>query len=326
MKKLLAVCILVGILFSFSACGSSSTNNTTNDISISNIELATKGTNVIDGVAEFEILNIYESNDVVPPKPSSVYSHYEADSGNTYMVILMNVKNTGSSEINIDNMFELVVSLNNQEYTSFAAVETNDSSDLDRYYSIKPLEVARTHYLVEIPANSDLTNVDVRIESETVTFEGVLNIDSYSDYVKTLTVGEPITDNETIEITLKRVFTTEALYPPNASGYYTYFEASSGNIYWVMEFNVKNLKSNDMGYDTIAGVTGIYNDKYRYSSFPVFTENNGADLSQHTSIYALAPLESNTVYYLLELPKETENSSVKFNVYVAGQDYTCTFS
>ena len=79
-----------------------------------------------------------------------------------------------------------------------------------------------------------------------------------------------------------------------------------------------------MVYDNIAGVIGTYDEKYRYVSTTVFEEDGGEDLSENTSTNSLAPLESNTVYYLIEVPAEAENGPVVVEIYIGGQEYMYT--
>ena len=80
-----------------------------------------------------------------------------------------------------------------------------------------------------------------------------------------------------------------------------------------------------MDYDAIAGVSCVYKDKYKYSSITVFQEDGGRSLSSYTNLYALSPLESNTVYYLMQLPKEAENGPIEIKFYIAGQNYKYLF-
>ena len=315
MKRFLCVCLSLAILLCLAACGGTkSKSNKKPDFTVT-------GVNQIKNVAEFEIVNMYKTDDVIPPKPSMVYSHYEADAGNVYAVIVMNVKNLSGEEEALNDLFELTAKVNGETYTAEPLGVTDGGAYLSSYHFVEPLSTARAYYLLEVPEDTDLTDLSVTITAGKVNLKGKLNIDTYADVVKTVKKGDVLTDTETVEATLQDVYTTNALYPPNKSGYYHYFEADSGKVYLVMEFMVKNLDGNELAYDEIAGVHCIYNEKYRYSSTVAFDEDGGKSLSSYASIYGLDPLESNRVYYLMEIPQEAENGPLVINIYLANQDY-----
>ena len=62
-------------------------------------------------------------------------------------------------------------------------------------------------------------------------------------------------------------------------------------------------------------------EKYNYNSFVVFEEDDGKDISNYTNIYALAPLDSCVVYFLMELPEAAKSGVVEVRLFVAGEEY-----
>lgn len=132
------------------------------------------------------------------------------------------------------------------------------------------------------------------------------------------------TDN--FELTVNDVYFDAALYPPHASGYYHYFEAADGKTYLIISCSVKNLKGTDLKYDSIAGVSCVYNEKYRYDSFLVIEEDGGADLNNFTNMYSISPLDSGNLYYLIEMPQEVETGSIVISIRVANECYTYSVS
>lgn len=315
MKRFLCVCLSVVLVLCLVACDNGTSQSDKKP------DFTATGVNQIKGVAEFEILRMFQTKDVIPPKPASFYTHYEADDGFVYAVIVMNVKNLSEDEKVLNDLFELTAKADGESYTAEPMGVIDGGTYLSSYHAVAPLSTARAYYLLEVPEHTDLTALSITIKAGKVSLKGKLNIEDYADAVKTVKKGDVLTDGETVEATLQDVYTTDALYPPNKSGYYHYFEADSGKVYLVMEFTVKNLDGADLIYDDIAGVSCVYNEKYRYSGMTVFSEDGGQDLSSYSNIYSLVPLESNTVYYLMELPEEAENGPVEISIYMADQDY-----
>ena len=322
MKKILSLVLVFAMAISMTACGGSSFTPPSNK---KTTELHADGHHTIRDVATIHIVDMYETDDVLPPKPSSVYTHYKAEAGNKYIVVVMNVTSDVDSAVYVKDLFDFTAEIGGKKYTATPVVEADNGSALESYYTINPLEKARVHYLLHVPESSNANDLRIKITTENETVTGVLNLETYANAVWSMQKGFILTDGKTVEAKLVDVFTTDALYPPNKDGYYTYFPADEGSFYLVAQFTVKNLGTNDLDYDAIAGVNCVYKEKYKYSSFPVFHEDGGRSLSSYASIHALAPLESNTVYYLMQLPKEAENGPIEIKVYIAEQNYKYLF-
>jgi len=278
----------------------------------------------IGNVAELEIVNAFTSNNVAPPKPSSVYTHYEASSGNTYFVVVMDVKNLGESAVSANDIISAKLVIGETEYTATTAVETDEGASLDSGYSayIDALEVARLYQMYLIPADTDTQNFTLTIEDGDDTYSADFSLSNFESKVKTINIGDTITDEETISLTVDSITFQNTLYPPKASGYYHYYEAANGKTYLVVKMTASNLKGTDMKYDAIAGVSCQYNNKYNYSFFTVLEKDGGQDLNGYPSQYAIAPLDKGVVYYLAEVPSQVAEGPVVITFYIAGNYYS----
>ena len=316
MRKLTALLLILSMAFSFAACGKNSSG-------AAQLEIGTV-TRVSD-VAEFEIVNLYEAENVLPPNTGSVYSYHSAEPGNTYLVLVVKLKNLRSGEAYIDDLLKVTLSAGGGSYSANPAAETENGTNLSSYHSLKPLETARVHFLAEVPAGGNYDQVKAEISTQKKRYSATLSMEAFANAIPVLTKGQVLSDDQTIELTLEDVFTTDALYPPKAEGYYRYFTADTDQVYLVMQCRIKNLRGNGVDYDELAGVSCVYDGKYRYSSITVFQEDDGANLSSYASSNQLKPLESNTVYYLMEIPKEAENGPLTIKLYLSGTDYRYNF-
>lgn len=333
-KKILCLMLAVLVVCSLCACGGENTNNeqsnsqtqpivetepliTENPISVDSVT-------EISDVAEIKIANVFTTNDVMPPKPSSVYSHYEASSGCTYFVVVMDIKNLGANSISADDIISVSLSVGGTEYSALTVVETDDGASLDRGSStyINALETARVYQMYSVPSDTDLQNFSLTIDNGAEIYTSDFSLSSFESKVKAVSVGETITDNDTISLTIDSVEFKNSLYPPRASGYYHYYEAANGKVYLIVKMTVNNLKGTDMKYDSIAGVSCVYNEKYNYSFFAVLEEDGGKDLNGYPSQYAISPLDTGVVYYLAEVPAQVADGPVEITFYIAGNYYS----
>ncbi len=91
--------------------------------------------------------------DVLPDNTSGYYTHYEADQGNVYLHIDVDVKNIGKQNLSCDEILKATADYNGgYTYSCFAVPE---DSRLGFTYanitSIQPLETLGVHYLFKCP-------------------------------------------------------------------------------------------------------------------------------------------------------------------------------
>ncbi|MBR1653501.1 MAG: hypothetical protein IJ690_01600 [Clostridia bacterium] len=115
---------------------------------------------------EFSIKEASSAQRISPPYTSSVYVYQEVkDKNNTYLYIIVNVKNTSSKAINSSKVASVKVNYNDK-YTYKAKVNVEDTSSglaPSSYIDIEPLMSKNLYYFAELPKdvvdnpNSELT-------------------------------------------------------------------------------------------------------------------------------------------------------------------------
>lgn len=111
------------------------------------------GETIITDYAEITINKAELSYDVLPDDTSGFYTHYEADPGNVYIHLDLDVKNLGKQNLGCDDILSATADYNGgYTYSGFAVPE--DSSTGFTYAnitSINPLETLGVHYLFVCP-------------------------------------------------------------------------------------------------------------------------------------------------------------------------------
>ncbi|MBP1736903.1 MAG: hypothetical protein H6Q60_784 [Oscillospiraceae bacterium] len=102
---------------------------------------------------EITLNSVKLSYDVLPDDTSSFYTHYQADSGNVYIDVDVDVKNLQKQDLPCDDVMKVTADYNNgYEYSAFPIVE--DSSMGFTYSNItdiQPLETLGMRYLISCP-------------------------------------------------------------------------------------------------------------------------------------------------------------------------------
>lgn len=327
MKKTIALILAILMCISLCACatdggsGKSTEKNKGEDY----IDISFKDTNVLPDTAELTFSYAFATDTLTPPIASGIYTYYQADSGKVFLVLAADVKNTSEKSVDVSSVFEASIKIDGEKIpASFYLIEDGGSS-ISAYGDIDALSTAAVY--IAFSVDSDAVDEPFTLtlkDNDGNKYRGEFTLASMKSDDKVV-LGKTIsTDN--FELTVNDVYFDAALYPPHASGYYHYFEAADGKTYLIISCSVKNLKGTDLKYDSIAGVSCVYNEKYRYDSFLVIEEDGGADLNNFTSMYSISPLDSGNLYYLIEMPQEVETGSIVISIRVANECYTYSVS
>ena len=327
MKKTIALILAMLMCISLCACatdggsGKSTEKNKGEDY----IDISFKDTNVLPDTAELTFSYAFATDTLTPPIASGIYTYYQADSGKVFLVLAADVKNTSEKSVDVSSVFEASIKIGGEKIpASFYLIEDGGSS-ISAYGDIDALSTAAVY--IAFSVDSDAVDEPFTLtlkDNDGNKYRGEFTLASLKSDDKVV-LGKTIsTDN--FELTVNDVYFDAALYPPHASGYYHYFEAADGKTYLIISCSVKNLKGTDLKYDSIAGVSCVYNEKYRYDSLVVIEEDGGADLNNFTNMYSISPLDSGNLYYLIEMPQEVETGSIVISIRVANECYTYSVS
>lgn len=327
MKKTIALILAMLMCISLCACatdggsGKSTEKNKGEDY----IDISFKDTNVLPDTAELTFSYAFATDTLTPPIASGIYTYYQADSGKVFLVLAADVKNTSEKSVDVSSVLEASIKIGGEKIpASFYLIEDGGSS-ISAYGDIDALSTAAVY--IAFSVDSDAVDEPFTLtlkDNDGNKYRGEFTLASMKSDDKVV-LGKTIsTDN--FELTVNDVYFDAALYPPHASGYYHYFEAADGKTYLIISCSVKNLKGTDLKYDSIAGVSCVYNEKYRYDSFLVIEEDGGADLNNFTNMYSISPLDSGNLYYLIEMPQEVETGSIVISIRVANECYTYSVS
>jgi hypothetical protein len=102
----------------------------------------------------FTLNSVSLSYDVKPDNPTSTfYSHYPADSGQVYVHIDADVKNTSKQNLECDEIYSVTADYNDgYTYQGFSVVEDTDGDfTYANITSLKPLQTLGIHNLVNCP-------------------------------------------------------------------------------------------------------------------------------------------------------------------------------
>ena len=288
-----------------------------------NLTLSSKTPLTVEDMFTATVVNFFVEKDVKPPIPPSFFTHYEAEEGFVYGALVVDVKYLGTEEIAANEIFVPVATISEEEYTPFVLVEEKGGTELSRgsYTKIVPLQSARLYFLYSVPESVEIQEFPVSFTIEDKVYTGTFTREEFEENIPVMSVGDVITEENTMSAVLESVEFTDLVKPSNPDGVYHFYEAGKGNRYLAVKFRVKNLQTVNLSYETIAGISCTYQEKYRYSFTTVFEINNGEDLSSYANLYDIAPEDEGIVYYLAKVPEEVEDGPVMITLYIAGSYY-----
>lgn len=312
MKKF--ICLLLGLAMccSFAACG---------DIGGSTAEsLNFHSTQTVEGMVEYTVTHAFTTQDVMPPILSGVYSHFPAGTGNTYIVVVMKVKHLGNTQVSVDTLMTptLKVGGNAYPYKGLIVADRGTSFNYPGITGISPLETMELYHAFQVPEGTPTEDLTLALQIGKKTYEGKLSLSEFA----AAPVQQNVPFGDAVSLTLEDMYFTQELRPANPEGSYRYFTAEEGSTYLVLQCTVTN-NGNDIACDEIAGVSCLYDGKYRYTGKAVAEEQDGSDFAYSAGNETLKALQSRRLYFLFEVPTQVENGPIILSFYLNGSYYTC---
>lgn len=295
-----------------------------------NAELLNKGDTVAVGdVCEITLDYIDITSDVKPKSPASYYSHYEADDGKVYVDVCVAYKNTDTAAIEAnDTMSGRLVYAGKYEYFGFSMIEENNRSDFTYadIVDIAPLSTEYMHYLFEVPEEVKNSGKEVLVyltvadkDLKVLVTQGSVDNSETVSVKEKADVGGIVKDGEAITTSNAEFFVdysniTNDVKPKSPANFYTHYVADSGKVYVDFCIAYKNTSGSDIGADKVMSASLKYADKYDYNGFSMIEEDNRGDFN-YSNITSIAPLTTEYVHYLFEVPDEVKNSSESVVIY-----------
>lgn len=121
-----------------------------------------------------------------------------------------------------------------------------------------------------------------------------------------LAVGETIS-SDNCEFYVDYTNITADVMPPSPGNWYSHYEAERGKVYVDICVSYKNLGTRNIDADKVMSATLVYSGKYQYTGFSMIEEDSRSDFT-YSNITSIAPLSTEYLHYLFEVPEELEKS------------------
>lgn len=160
-----------------------------------------------------------------------------------------------------------------------------------------------------IEENNPKNDTDIQIQKNQSDSSDVVE-QSTTAPAKQIKIGDKITfDN--MEICINSVDIKHKVVPDNTNGVYSYYEADKGNVYIVVDADVKNNAKESLDCDDIGSAKAVYDDGYVYDSCFIVGEDDDDSFS---TLSEVNPLETKGVKWLITCTEEIEKTNSKLFV------------
>lgn len=120
------------------------------------------GNNIVPEVCEYYLSDINVTKRIEPSIITGSNSYYDVKTeGNVYIDVILCVNSLSNEDKMADDLITTKIKINNNEYPCFSLVESADDSDLEKYASIKPLEIRKIHYVAEVPIKDSTGELEI---------------------------------------------------------------------------------------------------------------------------------------------------------------------
>lgn len=158
-----------------------------------------------------------------------------------------------------------------------------------------------------LSGNAVIATAELNAESGSLTITA--NPKSNRTTLTSISFGQPVeTDNYTF--TLSGVEWTNEIYPPDTSGYYTYYPEEANKTYCLIKGTFKYLGGTQFDFGNTSAQFSNMNGKYEFSASPEHAFDGGvgsSGLDWISNTYALEPLAEVPLYIYASIPDEVAN-------------------
>lgn len=261
------------------------------------------------------------------------------DYGKVYVDICVSYKNLATKDRRADKIINATLIYGGKyQYNGFSMIEEDNRGDFtySNITSIAPLSQEYLHYLFEVPAEVEtsdgaltiLLNVEGNPYSVIVR-EGVegevasINENAVAKTSGTVKDGEIIAVANNCEFFADYSDITDDVIPPQPGDWYSHYEAEDGKVYVDFCVGFKNWKTKNVGADDVMSAMLTYAGKYEYTGFSMIEESNRGDFT-YSNITSIAPLTTEYLHYLFEVPAEAEtsNETIEIEFVIGGNTYS----
>ncbi len=160
------------------------------------------------------------------------------------------------------------------------------------------------------------SQVETAKESETESSEEPV------DDAQLINIGEQVTIDDICDFSIESINITNDVMPPQPGNWYSHYEADAGKVYVDACFAYKNMTTGDVMADEVISGNLLYDGKYDYTGFPVIEKDSRSDLT-YANITSIAPLSTEYLHYLFEVPEEVQSSSspIELKMVIGYKDY-----
>lgn len=287
-------------------------------------ELKVGETVTVDDYAELELVKVTSGKKMAGTLPENTDRYYENDTtGNVYIVMAFDYTNLSDDTIEAEGTVQLEAEGSNGKTYSdpiIVAEEEGRYGGMSTYEQIDPLTTVRLLCGISVPEKDSKYTLTLTVDGSVYTYAYTMNqTDSTAEKIN---VGDSFKAEDYADVKLVSLKYTTDLLPSNTSGYYTHYEVDNkSNTYLVAQFDVTNYSKNDIRADEILSANAKYKGKYNYSGFEVLEEADGKGFF---SLDEISPLETGSLFCLIEVPKSVTGEEVTLTINFDRKEYTYT--
>lgn len=274
----------------------------------------------LEGIVEYEVINIVETERISPPNPATLTTVFEVeDPESRFLDVTINLKNLTDSDKLSAELMDVSYTIGGQKFSASQKVEYDNASMLKdgEISSIESLNDQVVHYIAEVPKFgwTEEFQIDAVIGGKTYT--SMLTLDEYNKNKEFITIGDTLEAPQYANLTFDNMYYTDKVTPSNPGSVSQYYEPESeSNTFLVLEMKAENLKTSELRADSVFAAKATYDNYYEFDGFSTLVSPDGSNL-EYSSISTIPSLNENTLLYILEVPKELKDTdgvvSIWFN-------------
>lgn len=311
MKNLLRYIIVLTLIFSLCGCGSLKASKNAYD------SIFEPGTRLSADSGQVELVKVHTASRLYPTVHFGSYIQ-TGDENMCYIDVVMSVK--AGKEPLYSSDFGQVTAIGNVSGETYAdsicAVECDDNRNLRTNTSIDAGDTALVHMAVEVPADTDDDEFEVKVDILSATYSFLYEFGDTVDNMEKLNKGQSMS-GDNCKVKLVDAYYSHELYDDAPSVCDSYDDY----VYLIAELDVTNKAFEDSDFRKMVSVSAVI-DNVIYDARYIMQDSELDD--HYISDGKISSMDSAQVLAIIDLPIEYSSRDARLELAMDSTEYVYT--
>lgn len=277
--------------------------------------------NTVEGCCSYTVNSVIVDKKITPMNNSEKGVYYEVfKEGYVYLDLVLDVTSSKEKET-ADKLITVNFQSDGKSYSTSMVVERGNELIEAKDVEVASNETVTIHYYSLFKERDLEKEVEAQLEVGGNKYFNNLKLEKSERQKYNVSCGDTLLKDNYAEMKIENMKFQSKLETAESTSYHKVYEVSDGNnIFLVVKATVKNLSNKEIEANKIATVNALTDNGTIYEAMAIVEEDSGVTLNL-AETKNIPSMGSESLYYLIQVPKNLEKENFKIQVTLDGKEY-----